>query len=100
MKGHLFMQDTIEKLLILQDCDRNLMRTKDELARVGPDRKGLQAKADGTAANLEAAKLRGKQLETERKKLELDVEAKKQQISKYANQQLETRKNEEYRALQ
>ena len=94
------MQDTIEKLLILQDCDRNLMRVKSELARVGPDRKALQAKADGTVANLEAAKLRGKQLETERKKLELDVEGRKQQILRYANQQFETRKNEEYRALQ
>ena len=94
------MQDTIEKLLILQDCDRNLMRVRDELARVGPDRKSLQAKADGTAANLESAKLRGRQLEAERKKLEVDVEAKKQQIARYANQQLETRKNEEYRALQ
>ena len=94
------MQDTIEKLLILQDCDRNLMRVKSELARVGPDRKGLQAKADSTAANLENAKLRGKQLETERKKLELDVEGRKQQIAKYSLQQFETRKNEEYRALQ
>ncbi len=94
------MQDTIEKLLILQDCDRRLMRVKSELARVGPDRKALQAKADGTAANLESAKLRGRQLEAERKKLEVDVESKKQQIARYANQQLETRKNEEYKALQ
>ena len=94
------MQDTIEKLLILQDCDRNLMRVRGELARVGPDRKSLQAKADGTATNLESAKLRGRQLEAERKKLEVDVESKKQQIARYANQQLETRKNEEYRALQ
>ena len=94
------MQDTIEKLLILQDCDRRLMRVKSELARVGPDRKALQARADGTAANLESAKLRGRQLESDRKKLELDVEGKKQQISRYAMQQLETRKNEEYRALQ
>jgi uncharacterized protein len=94
------MQDTIEKLLILQDCDRKLMRVKSELSRVGPDRTALQAKADGTAANLESAKLRVKQLETERKKLELEVESRKQQIAKYANQQLETRKNEEYKALQ
>ena len=94
------MQDTIEKLLILQDCDRRLMRIKSELARIGPDRKALQARAEGTAANLEAARLRGKQLETERKKLELDVEAKKLQITRYAMQQFETRKNEEYRALQ
>ena len=48
---------------------------------------------------LDAAKLRLKQIESERKKLELDVEAKKTQIEKYANQQFQTKKNEEYRAL-
>jgi len=53
----------------------------------------------GAQGSLEAAKLRGKQIESERKQLELDVEAKKTQIEKYANQQLQTRKNEEYRAL-
>lgn len=94
------MDATIEKLLILQDCDRQLMRVKNELARVVPERTALQAKADNTQAIFENAKLRGKQIETERKKLELDVEQKKQQIAKYANQQFETRKNEEYRALQ
>ena len=39
------------------------------------------------------------ELETERRQLELDVEAKKELIARYANQQLQTRKNEEYRAL-
>src|SRR5262249_55979885 len=38
-------------------------------------------------------------IESERKRLELDVDAKKSLIEKYANQQLQTRKNEEYRAL-
>ena len=37
--------------------------------------------------------------ENERKKLELDVDAKQLQIQKYASQQLLTKKNEEYRAL-
>jgi hypothetical protein len=41
-----------------------------------------------------------KQLETARKDLELQVEQKKEQIARYANQQFQTRKNEEYRALQ
>ena len=45
------------------------------------------------------AKLRVKQIESARKDLELEVEAKKQMIVRYANQQFQTRKNEEYRAL-
>ncbi len=39
------------------------------------------------------------QIESARKELELEVEAKKQMIARYANQQFQTRKNEEYRAL-
>jgi len=38
-------------------------------------------------------------LSPNRKKLELDVEAKKQQIEKYSLQQFQTKKNDEYRAL-
>jgi predicted nucleic acid-binding Zn-ribbon protein len=70
-----------------------------ELARIEPERAMLTAKAASAQGSLDAAKLRLKQIETERKKLELDVDAKKTQIEKYANQQFQTKKNEEYRAL-
>ncbi|MGO8839084.1 MAG: zinc ribbon domain-containing protein [Limisphaerales bacterium] len=70
-----------------------------ELAHIGPERETLRAKATATQAQLETAKTRVKQTESDRKRLELDVEGKKTQIEKYANQQLQTRKNEEYRAL-
>lgn len=93
------MTDTIEKLLILQDRDQHIQRLKSELARIEPERAMLTAKAAGAQTNLDAAKLRVKQIETDRKKLELDVEAKKSQIEKYALQQFQTKKNEEYRAL-
>ena len=39
------------------------------------------------------------QLEVRRKDLENEVESKKEQIRKYSQQQLETKKNEEYQAL-
>jgi hypothetical protein len=93
------MLETIEKLLILQDRDHKINRVQQELAHIGPERESLRAKASATQAQLEAAKNRVKQIESDRKRLELDVEEKKSQIEKYANQQLQTRKNEEYRAL-
>jgi predicted nucleic acid-binding Zn-ribbon protein len=93
------MQETIEKLLILQDRDRKILRVQQELAHITPERDTFRARAAATQAQLEAAKSRIKHTETERKRLELDVEEKKTQIEKYANQQLQTRKNEEYRAL-
>lgn len=93
------MLEVIEKLLVLQDRDRRILRTQMELSGIAPQRQSLQAKSAGTQAELEAVKLRGKHVESDRKKLELDAEAKKQQIEKYSLQQFQTKKNEEYRAL-
>jgi predicted nucleic acid-binding Zn-ribbon protein len=93
------MLEAIEKLLILQDRDRNIRRVLSELANIEPERQTLKGRTASTQAALEAGKLRLRQTESDRKRLELDVEAKQQQIAKYANQQLQTRKNEEYKAL-
>lgn len=93
------MLEVIEKLLILQDRDRKIRRVETELAHIEPERQALKGKTSHAQTQLDAAKLRVKQAESDRKRLELDVEAKKTQIERYANQQLQTRKNEEYRAL-
>jgi len=93
------MFETIEKLLILQDRDKQIRRVKTELDHIEPERQMLKAKVAGTQSGLDAAKLKVKTIESRRKDLELEVGAKKQLIDKYANQQLQTRKNEEYRAL-
>jgi len=93
------MLDMIEKLLILQDRDRKIRQLKSELAHIDPERQMLKAKASGAQSALENAKTRVKETESGRKDLELEVEAKKGLIVKYANQQFQTRKNEEYRAL-
>lgn len=93
------MLEVIEKLLILQERDRKIMQVKTELAHIEPERSALNARATGAQAALDAAKLKVKQIETERKKLELEVESKKQQIEKYSLQQFQTKKNDEYRAL-
>jgi uncharacterized protein len=93
------MLEAIEKLLILQDRDRKIRRVQAELMQIEPERQTLNGKTVFTQSQLENAKQRLRQIESDRKRLELDVEAKKTQIERYANQQLQTRKNEEYRAL-
>jgi len=93
------MLEAIEKLLVLQDRDRKIHRVQEELAQIAPERENLRSRANSTQSQLDAAKNRVKQIESERKRLELEVESKKAQIEKYANQQLQTRKNEEYKAL-
>jgi uncharacterized protein len=93
------MLEVIEKLLILQDRDRKIRRVQSELANIEPERQTLRVKQATAQAELDKVKQQVRQIESDRKRLELDVEAKKSQIEKYANQQLQTRKNEEYRAL-
>ena len=93
------MIDAIEKLLVLQDRDRNILRSQAELASIAPQRERAQNRASSSQQALDAAKLKSKQTESDKKKLELDVEARKERISKYSLQQFQTKKNEEYRAL-
>ena len=93
------MHEVIEKLIILQDRDRKISRINDELARIPAEREQHSARIAALQAGLEAAKLKVKQIETDRKQLELDAEAKKLQIEKYSLQQFQTKKNEEYKAL-
>lgn len=93
------MLEIIEKLLILQDRDRKIARTQTELANIGPELKSLDQRSAAASSKLESARFKLRQIETDRNKLELEVEAKKQQIAKYSLQQFQTKKNEEYRAL-
>src|SRR5512145_32250 len=93
------MLEAITKLLILQDRDRKILSLQEELARIAPDRQELQGRAVAVQAALDAAKTQVKHLESERKRLELEVESKKQLIERYSLQQFQTKRNDEYRAL-
>ncbi|MBI3416091.1 MAG: hypothetical protein HY043_12400 [Verrucomicrobia bacterium] len=93
------MLEIIERLLVLQDRDRKILHTRGELDGFDPQRRMLQSRLAESQSAFESAKQRGKQLESDRKKLELEVEAKQQLIEKYSLQQFQTKKNEEYRAL-
>jgi hypothetical protein len=93
------MLEVIEKLLILQDCDRKIAQVRGELAQIEPQRQAFKAKIVAAQNELESAKLQVIGLESDLKEPELEVEVKKQQIERYSLQQFETRKNDEYRAL-
>lgn len=93
------MLDDIEKLLVVQDRDRRIARLKMELAQIPTERQELLGKVSQSQADLEAARQQTMHCESERKRLELDIESKKELIARYANQQFQTRKNEEFRAL-
>lgn len=94
------MLPILEKLLILQDRDRKLLRLQADLQSVPPQRDLLQGKAARAQSDFDTVKLRGKQLESDRKKLELEVATKQDFIRKCETQQGATKKNEEYKAFQ
>jgi predicted nucleic acid-binding Zn-ribbon protein len=93
------MLPVLEKLLILQERDEKLTQLQDELLRLPKEEEALEKKWQAASARLEQLKGGLKQLEVERKKLDLDATAKRDQIGKYKTQQLQTRKNEEFSAL-
>jgi predicted nucleic acid-binding Zn-ribbon protein len=93
------MLSVIENLLILQDRDRKIQRLEAELNNIGPERAFLQEKARAAQSGHESSKNKARQIESDRKNLELEVDAKKKLIEKYSLQQFQTKKNEEYRAL-
>lgn len=93
------MLEALEKLLILQERDRRLLRLRAELADVDPQRRLVQSRRTAAEQEFEKSRHHGNTLESERKRLELEVEAKKALIDKYSAQQWQTKKNEEYKAL-
>lgn len=93
------MLDVIEKLLALQERDQRLTAFQNELTRIPEERKSKEKQIADSAARLELAKTRAKQLEVEKRSLETEAQAKRDSITRYKQQQLQTKKNEEYTAL-
>jgi predicted nucleic acid-binding Zn-ribbon protein len=93
------MLPEIEKLLVLQDRDRKIRTLKQELKLAPLERKEFEDKQVEAVKKLEAEKLKAKEIEVERKKLENDVQSRKDTIAKYQTQKFQTRKNEEFQAL-
>lgn len=93
------MQPELEQLLVLQNRDQKIKQIQTELKTLPQQRAQLDSQLAAATAGLEAIKLRARQLEVERKKLELDAATRRESINRLKTQQYETRKNEEFRAM-
>jgi predicted nucleic acid-binding Zn-ribbon protein len=93
------MLPEIERLLVLQDRDRKIRALQQEVKIAPLERKELETKLAAANAGLDAAKLKSKENEVERKKLEVDVQIRRDQIAKFNAQKFQTRKNEEFQAF-
>jgi predicted nucleic acid-binding Zn-ribbon protein len=93
------MLEILEKLLVIQDRDRRLAQLKAESARIPALIGAVEQRVRAEAARLENAKTELKHIEAERKKLEIEAEARRAQILKYRTQLNQIKSNTEYQAL-
>ena len=89
----------IEQLLVVQDHDTNLKALQSELQTLPFEQNRLEKAIQDRTGALERIRQRAKEIEVERKKLELDASTRRDQIARYKTQQFQTRKNDEFQAL-
>src|SRR3954465_1174821 len=93
------MLPSIEQLLVVQDRDQKLKAFRVELSALPLQKQRIEHAFASSSASLDQSKQRIRDLEVQRKKLELDVKSRQEQAARYKSQQMQTRKNEEYQAL-
>ena len=93
------MHPELEQLLVLQDRQQKIKQIQTEIKTLPLQRNDLESELAASAAGVEALKQKRRQLEMDRKKLELDVGTRAETISRLKTQQYQTRKNDEFQAI-
>jgi predicted nucleic acid-binding Zn-ribbon protein len=93
------MLPSIEQLLVIQDRDQKLKAFRTELSALPLQKQRIEHALAASSSALEQAKQRTREVELQRKKLELTVQSRQEQVARYKSQQMQTRKNEEFQAL-
>jgi uncharacterized protein len=94
------MNADLKHLIRLQSIDLSIQEIRASIDKFPGISKALDAKLSAATAALAAAQEKSKNNQTTRKKLEGEVAAYEAKISKYREQMLAVKTNEEYRALQ
>jgi len=89
----------LEQLVVLQDRQQKIRQIQTEIGTLPSQRNHLESQLAASAAGVDALKQKARQLEVERKKLELDVGTRTETISRLKTQQYQTRKNDEFQAI-
>jgi uncharacterized protein len=93
------MLPDIEKLLELQVADKEIRRLQEEVAALPKRVAVIEQKLAGTKAQLEKAQAAAKVDDANRKKFETNIKDLQTKISKYRDQSLDVKTNEQYKAL-
>ena len=84
---------------MLQDRQQKIKQIQAEVRSIPQQRVALESQLAATVAHSEAVKQKGRLLEVERKRLEIDAGTRADSINKLKTQQYETRKNDEFQAM-
>ncbi len=93
------MLPEIENLLRLQDADKEIRRLHEEIAELPKRVAAIEQKLAGTKAQLEKAQTAVKADEATRRKHETAITDLRGKISKYRDQSLDVKTNDQYKAL-
>jgi hypothetical protein len=93
------MLPDIENLLRLQEADKEIARLQDEIAELPRRVAAIEQKLAGTQAQLERAQTASKADEAARRKHDTTIADLRGRISKYRDQSLDVKTNEQYKAL-
>jgi hypothetical protein len=93
------MLPEIENLLRLQEADKEIRRLQDEIAEFPKRVAAIELKLAGTKAQLEKAQANAKADEAARRKYDTAITDLRGKISKYRDQSLAVKTNEQYKAL-
>jgi uncharacterized protein len=93
------MSPELHNLLELQQVDARVAAIRAEIAALPKEVAQIEAKLAGSKAKVEAAQASMKADETARRKHESDIKDQQEKISKYRDQSLKVKTNQEYRAL-
>src|SRR6201997_497660 len=93
------MLPEIEHLISLQHTDREIQRLKNEIAELPKRVAAIEQRLAGTKAGLEKTRASVKTDEAARRKYETAITDLRQKISKYRDQSLDVKTNDQYKAL-
>src|SRR5215467_13885917 len=93
------MSPEIEHLISLQHTDREIQRLKNEIAELPKRVAAIEQKLAGTKAALEKSRAAIKNDDAAKRKYEVAITDLRQKISKYRDQSLEVKTNDQYKAL-
>jgi predicted nucleic acid-binding Zn-ribbon protein len=89
----------VEQILIIQDRDRHRRDLEKQLTLIPREIALVEGHIAREKASIDQARLEIKELETKKKTLETEIGSAEQRAAKYKSQQLEVKKNDEYRAI-